>query len=91
MPAGLPTAILTKAGRKLFKDARGRFISEAKYNLLNRIDPATGRFVSAATVARRGTLQSQEARLRNQLGAPPRGHNWVRIANKYPERFAAYR
>lgn len=86
----LPTAILTKAGRRIFKDARGRFISEAKYNLLNRMDPATGRFISQALANKRGTLQSQESRLRSQLGAPPRGKSWVSIANRYAERFAAY-
>lgn len=86
----LPQAILTKAGRTIFKDGRGRFISQAKYNLLNRIDPSTGRFISAAKAAQRGSLSSQEARLRSQLGAPPRGHTWIKIANKYSERFAAY-
>lgn len=86
----LPQAIITRAGRTIFKDARGRFISRAKYELLNRIDPATGRFISKAAAARRGTLRQQESRLRKQLGAPPRGKNWVQIANKYKERFSAY-
>lgn len=86
----LPLAIVTRAGRKIFKDASGRFISEAKYKLLNRRDPSTGKFISAAKAQRRGTLQAQESRLRAQLGAPPRGKSWVTIANKYQERFAAY-
>ena len=86
----IPTAITTAAGRRIFKDARGRFISEAKYNLLNRRDPSTGKFISAKRAAKRGSLQAQESRLRAQLGAPPRGRSWVSIANKYQERFRAY-
>ena len=86
----LPSVIVTKAGRRIFKDAGGRFISEAKFNLLNRRDPSTGKFISGAKAAKRGTLQAQESRLRAQLGAPPRGKSWVNIANKYQERFSAY-
>ncbi len=86
----LPQLIVTKTGRTLYKDAAGKWISKAKFDLLNRIDPRTGRFISAAQAARRGTLQSLESRLRSQLGAPPRGMNWVRIASKYPDRFADY-
>ena len=85
-----PTVIVTKAGRRIFKDSKGRFISEAKYNLLNRIDPSTGRFISSQVARSRGSLQSQESRLRAQLGAPPRGKSWVSIANKYQDRFAAF-
>ncbi len=85
-----PTVIVTKAGRRIFKDAKGKFISEARYNLLNRIDPATGRFISAARASQRGPLQSQESRLRSQLGAPPRGKTWVSIASRYEERFRGY-
>ncbi len=87
--AGIPTVKVLDTGRRIFRDGAGKFISEAKYNLLNRIDPGTGRFISKAKAAARGTLQQQESRLRNRLGAPPRGWSWVRIANKYPERFSA--
>lgn len=86
----LPTALITAAGRRVFKDAAGRFISEGKYNLLNRRDPGTGKFISSAKAAKRGSLQSQESRLRDQLGAPPRGKSWVHIANKYQDRFESY-
>lgn len=86
----VPVQILTRAGRTVYKDASGKFISRARYELLNRRDPATGRFISKAAAARRGTLQEQEARLRRQLGKPPRNWNWVQIANKYSARFEAY-
>lgn len=86
----VPVQILTRAGRTVYKDASGKFISRARYEFLNRRDPATGRFISKAAAARRGTLQEQEARLRRQLGKPPRNWNWVQIANKYSARFEAY-
>lgn len=86
----VPVQILTRAGRTVYKDASGKFISRARYEFLNRRDPATGRFISKAAAARRGTLQEQEARLRRQLGKPPRNWNWVQIANKYSGRFEAY-
>jgi len=85
----IPTMIV-RAGRRIFRDAAGRFISEAKFNLLNRRDPGTGKFISAAKAAQRGTLQDQERRLRYRLGAPPRGKSWVELASKYTERFEAY-
>lgn len=85
----LPVQLITKAGRRIFKDAKGRFISEAKFNLLNRRGPG-GKFISTQAARARGTLQAQENRLRAQLGAPPRGQSWVQIANKYEERFNAY-
>ena len=79
-------AILTRAGRKLYKDARGRFISRAKYELEKRRGPG-GRFLSR-TAARR--QQGVESWLRAQLGAPPAGKTWAQIAGKYPERFEDY-
>lgn len=90
MSASIPVQILTKTGRTLYKDARGRFISRARFDFLNRRDPATGRFLSKAAAARRGTLQEQEARLRRILGKPPKGWQWVQIANKYSDRFKDY-
>lgn len=79
-------ALLTKAGRKVYKDARGRFISRAKYELELRRGPS-GRFLSKAA-AERG--RGVESWLRAQLGAPPSGKTWQQIAGKYPERFADY-
>ena len=85
----LPQAIQA-GGRIIYKDSAGRFISRSKYELLQRKDPATGRFISKAAAARRGNLQSVEQKLRAQLGAPPSGRNWIQIAAKYQERFADY-
>ena len=76
--------VLYTGGRLLFKDARGRFISRAKYELLQRKDPLTGRFMSAAKSRLRPGAESQ---LRFQLGAPPAGKSWLQIAEKYSERF----
>lgn len=79
-------AIPTAAGRILYKDARGRFISKAKYELEQRRGPS-GRFVSKAAARRN---QGVESYLRAKLGAPPAGKNWLNIASKYPERFDDY-
>ena len=86
----VPVQILTKTGKALYKDARGKFISKSRFDFLNRRDPATGKFISKAAATRRGTLQQQESRMRRQLGKPPRNWNWVQIANKYPTRFEGY-
>lgn len=81
-------AIITSTGRRLFKDAAGRFISQSKFNLLKRKDPLTGRFLPKATAPRIISDQRKiENYLRAQLGAPPSGQNWINIASKYAERF----
>lgn len=81
MPA--PVALLTKTGRRVFKDARGKFISKAKFELESRRGPG-GRFLSKAGATRQ---RSMEQYLRSVLGAPPAGKSWAQIAGKYPERF----
>jgi len=84
-------AIITATGRKLFKDAAGRFISQQKFALLQRKDPLTGRFLPKATARRTISRQRQvENYLRAQLGAPPSGKNWIEIASKYAERFSDF-
>ena len=80
--------IIQAAGRTLYKDARGRWISKSKFELLSRKDPATGRFLKAGS--QRLNTQRAENILRTRLGAPPRGMNWVQIAAKYKERFADF-
>lgn len=79
-------AIVTAAGRKLYKDASGRFISRRKYELELRRGPG-GRFLS-----KKGALRQRgvESYLRAQLGAPPAGKTWQQIASKYPDRFIDY-
>jgi len=76
-------AIVTRAGRKLYKNARGRFISKAKYELERRRGPA-GRFLTKRAATRQRGVESF---LRAQLGAPPAGKTWQQIASKYPQRF----
>ena len=61
-----------KLGRTVYRDARGRMVSYAKYKTL------------------RTEATNREARLRKEWGKPPAGWTWVRIANKYPDRFAGY-
>lgn len=84
----LPQIVRAVGGRLLYKDRRGRFISKAKYELLSRRDPASGRFLPRGAPL----LNTQRAEnvLRSKLGAPPRGLNWVQIAAKYKERFADF-
>lgn len=77
------SAIVSRAGRKLYRNARGRFISKAKYELERRRG-AGGRFVTKARATQNRSIESY---LRAQLGAPPAGKNWQQIAGKYPERF----
>ncbi len=76
--------------RKLYRDAAGRFISKAKYELNQRRNPATGRFMPKSWVSSRLDPTKVENYLRAQLGAPPAGKNWSQIASKYPQRFADY-
>ena len=79
-------AFVTRAGRKIYKDARGRFISKAKYELERRRGPA-GRFLTKGAASRQRGVESY---LRAQLGAPPAGKTWQQIASKYPQRFTDY-
>ena len=85
MPAPV-VALITRAGRQIYKDARGRFISKAKYQLEQRRGPG-GRFLTKAASGRQRGVESY---LRAELGAPPRGKSWLQIAGKYPERFENY-
>ena len=84
--AGPIAAIGARAARKVYRDARGRFISKARYELEQRRGPG-GRFISKKAAVRQHGVESY---LRAQLGAPPAGKNWQQIAGKYPERFADY-
>jgi len=79
-------ALAARAARKVYRDARGRFTTRAKYELEKRRGPG-GRFI---TKARATQNRSMESLLRAQLGAPPAGKNWQQIAGKYPERFMDY-
>ena len=86
----IPTLINASNGRTLYK-LGSKFISKKKYDLLNRRDFKTGRFISKAKAAQRGSLQEIESRLISKLGGrPPRGLSWAWIADKYEERFDKY-
>lgn len=79
---------LLTAARQVLRDPRtGRFISKKAAELARRRDPITGRFISKIAAARRPDPLRLESFLRNQLGAPPAGLNWVTIAAKYTDRF----
>lgn len=83
----MPVQIITTiAGRKLFKDAAGRFISRQKYELERRRGPR-GRFLSRSAAKKQRGIENF---LRAQLGAPPAGKTWQQIAGKYPDRFIDY-
>lgn len=79
-------SVATSAGRKIYRDLKGRFISKAKFELERRRGPG-GRFMSRAAADR---MRGVESYLRAQLGAPPAGKQWAMIAAKYPERFSDY-
>lgn len=50
-----------------------------------------GRMISYATYkSLRTNAREKEAQKRSQWGQPPKGWTWVRLANKYPDRFAGY-
>ena len=78
--------ILTRGGRKVYRDLKGRFTSKAKFELEMRRGPG-GTFITRAAGKRQRGVESY---LRYQLGAPPAGKTWSQIASKYAERFADY-
>ena len=80
-----------KLGRTFYFDKAGKFISYAKYLSLQRYRKGTRGSISAAEAKRRGSIYLEEKTLRRKFKGPPvGGKNWVTIANKYPERFAAF-
>ena len=78
--------IARKVARKVYRDARGRFVSKAKYELERRRGPG-GRFLTKSRAAQNRSIETY---LRARLGAPPAGKSWHQIASKYPERFMDY-
>lgn len=74
-------------GQKRYQDRHGAFISKSKYDTLMRQSLVSGKFVTAGEAS---TLIAKEKRMRHRFGKPPTKWTWVRIADKYPERFAAY-
>lgn len=70
--------------RKLYRDARGRFISKAKFELAQRRSLRTSKFTTGPKAA---LERKQEVWFTEKLGPAPPGQNWVRIASKYADRF----
>lgn len=75
-----------KIARRLYRNAKGQFTSQAKWELEQRRGPG-GRFVSKSRAA---TNKNIDAYLRAELGAPPAGKTWIQLASKYPEKFENY-
>ena len=75
--------VIGRIAAKVFRDAKGRFISRAKHELLGRRSLITGRFLRKDAA---GLERSRESEFRKILGRPPAGQEWVRIADKYPDR-----
>ncbi len=77
-------AIASRVARKVFRDARGRFVSKQKYDLIQRRSKITGRFLSKQGAA---LERQRSAWLTQKLGRAPAGQDWVKIADKYADRF----
>ena len=80
--------VVGRLAAKVFRDAQGRFISKAKHELLGRQSLITGRFITKTAASRE---KSREVLFNKLLkGKPGPGLTWVRIADKYPERFGDF-
>ncbi len=83
-----PVAIITRAGRTVYKNARGRFISRAAFERELRRGPG-GRFRSASEFFRQSTDRAKEALLLERYGGPPLGGGtWVSRMRSSPDVFA---
>jgi hypothetical protein len=82
-----PIALITKAGRTLYKNAKGRFISKTTYAREIRRGPL-GKFKSKADFIRGLDSRGLENYLRGILGKPLGGGDWVSRVRRSSERFA---
>ncbi len=83
-----PIALVTKAGRTVYKNARGRFISRATFERERRRGPG-GRFRSVADFFRSADIRTKESLLAERFGGPPLGGGtWIGRAEASPDRFA---
>ncbi len=83
-----PIAIITRTGRTMYKNARGRIISRSEFERETRRGPL-GRFQSRAQAFQRADMRTQEALLRDALGGQPLGGgSWTDRAERSPDLFA---
>ncbi len=83
-----PIALITKAGRIMYKDAKGKIISRTTFERERRRGPR-GRFRSAADFFRSADIRTKESLLAERFGGPPLGGGtWIGRAEASPDRFA---
>jgi len=84
-----PIALITKAGRTVYKNAQGRFINRATFERERRRGPG-GKFRSATDFFRSATTRTKEALLAEKFGGPPLGGGtWIGRAEASPDKFAS--
>jgi hypothetical protein len=82
--------LIAKAIRTYYRDAKGRFISKAQYEINKARNPVTGKVMSKQQLARTVDKQKSENFFREKFGNPPAGKTWVQIVAKYPGKFEDY-
>lgn len=83
-----PIALITKTGRTVYKNAKGKFISKATFERERRRGPG-GRFRSAVDFFRQADTRTKESLLVEKFGGPPiGGGTWIGRAEASPDRFA---
>jgi len=83
-----PIALITKAGRTIYKNAAGKFISRVTFERERRRGPG-GRFRSASEFMRQAPARTKEALLAERYGGPPLGGGtWIGRAEASPDLFA---
>lgn len=82
----LPPPIVTAAGRTIYKNAKGRFISRAQYLQLRRRGPG-GRFLSRQAYAAQQTVSSVASEIQAMMGPPIDGGSWVAKVQASFDRF----
>ena len=86
MPSIVPIVIKQLAsGKNVFKRGNRRVSASAYRSQQWRLGGG-----KAGTARKRAIQKSIEAEMRVDWGAPQAGWTWVKLANKYPERFEGY-
>lgn len=83
-----PVALITKAGRTIYKSAKGRFISRGTFERERRRGPG-GKFRSKAEFFKSADTRAKESLLAEKFGGPPLGGGtWIGRAEASPDKFA---